>query len=133
MNSFNHYAYGAIGQWMYKDIAGIWYDSKNPGYKNILFAPKPGGGFTFANASHETPYGHASSSWKISDGVMEWTVVIPPNATGELTFPTKNIKTIRINGHPVTDGSLTYVDGFPTLKNLGSGTYDILLRPLGYK
>ena len=130
MNSFNHYAYGAIGQWMYKDVAGLWYDENNPGYKNILYAPKPGGGFTFANASHETPYGTASSSWKISDGVMEWTVVIPPNATGTIVFPTKNIKTIRINGHPLAESAISFDGGFPSLQGVGSGTYDILLRPM---
>ena len=129
MNSFNHYAYGAIGQWLYKDVAGIWRDENAPGYKNILFQPKPGGGFTFANATHETPYGTASSSWKITDGVMEWTVVIPPNATGKITFPTRNANSIRVNGRPLATSALTFDDGFPTIENAPSGTYEILLRP----
>ena len=100
MNSFNHYAYGAVGHWMYKDVAGLWLDESKPGYKNIIFAPKPGGGLTFAAASHETPYGLASSSWKLSDGVFEWTVRIPANATGTLVFPTAKAEAIRINGFP---------------------------------
>ena len=129
MNSFNHYAYGAIGQWLYKDVAGIWRDENAPGYKNILFQPKPGGGFTFANATHETPYGTASSSWKITDGVMEWTVVIPPNATGKITFPTRNANSIRVNGRPLATSALTFDNGFPTIEKASSGTYEILLRP----
>jgi len=128
MNSFNHYAYGAIGQWMYKDIAGLWYDESNPGYKNILFEPKLGGGFSFANATHETPYGTAYSSWKVIDGVMEWTVIIPPNATGTITFPTQNVKSIRINGYPVGSRKMTTKDGLPCMTDVASGTYEILLR-----
>lgn len=87
MNSFNHYAYGAIGQWLYKSVAGIWRDESAPGYKNIIFNPKPGGGFTFASATHETPYGFAASSWKLSDGVMEWQITIPPKLDGHGGVP----------------------------------------------
>ena len=128
MNSFNHYVYGAIGQWMYGNIAGIWFDENNAGYKNILFEPKPGGGFTFASASQETPYGYALSSWKIVDGVMEWKVVIPPNSGGTLTFPSDDAKSIRIDGKSVDEGLKRGKDGRPQMQ-LGSGTYRILLKP----
>ena len=132
MNSFNHYSYGAIGQWLYRSVAGIWYDENQAGYKNILFEPKPYGDFNFAGATHETPYGTATSSWKISDGVMEWTVIIPPNSTGTLTFPTDKPKTIRVNGMSVPPNIFkTSSTGLPQL-NLGSGTYQILLRPIGF-
>ena len=133
MNSFNHYGYGAVGQWLYRTVAGIWYDENQAGYKNILFEPKPAGNFNFAGATHETPYGTATSSWKISDGVMEWTVVIPPNSTGTLTFPTNKPKTIRVNGMPIAPEIFkTSTENLPQLQ-LGSGTYQILLRPIGYK
>ena len=52
MNSFNHYAYGAIGEWMYRVMAGIEIDQAAPGYKHILIQPRPGGGFTRVKASH---------------------------------------------------------------------------------
>ncbi len=129
MNSFNHYAYGAIGQWLYKDVAGIWNDENAAGYKNIIFAPKPGGGLNFASASNITPYGDAASRWKISDGVMEWTVLIPPNATGTVIFPTKDIRSIRVDGNRPDEKSLTTIDSYPAIKNLPSGEYKILLRP----
>ncbi len=129
MNSFNHYAYGAIGQWLYKDVAGIWRDDTIPGYKNIIFAPKPGGGLNFASASNATPYGAAASSWKISDGVMEWTVVIPPNATGTIVFPTANPRSIRVDGNRPAESSLTIKDGYPAMLKVPSGEYRILLRP----
>ena len=128
MNSFNHYAYGAIGQWMYRHLGGLWLDESKPGYKNIIFAPKPEGGINFASTSHITPYGTAMSSWKISDGVMEWKVVIPPNSTGTLEFPTDNPKLIRVNGHVVPSGTLENVNGVPTIREMPSGTYSILLK-----
>ena len=129
MNSFNHICHGVVGQWLYKDVAGIWHDESGAGYKNIVFAPKIGGGLTFAAASHETPYGYASASWKISDGVMEWTVVIPQNATGTLVFPTKNLGSIRVNGKPLPESAFSFEDGYPALKNVSGGTHRILLRP----
>ncbi len=129
MNSFNHYAYGAIGQWLYKDVAGIWYDENNAGYGNVVYAPKIGGGLTFAAGSHETPYGSASSSWRVSDGVMEWTVVVPQNAAGTIVFPTKNLGSIRVNGNPLAESAFSFEGGYPALRNVSGGTYRILLRP----
>ena len=54
MNSFNHYAYGAVGDWMYRDMAGIDIDPADPGYKHLLVHPMPGGGFTSVKAAHES-------------------------------------------------------------------------------
>ena len=61
MNSFNHYAYGAIGEWMYRIVTGIELDEAHPGYKHVLIQPQPGGGLTFANASVESIYGRVAS------------------------------------------------------------------------
>jgi alpha-L-rhamnosidase len=63
MNSFNHYAYGAVGEWMYSVIGGI--RPLAPGFKKILFAPEPGGGLTEAATSLQTPQGLASCRWKL--------------------------------------------------------------------
>lgn len=130
MNSFNHYAYGAIGEWLYKSVAGIWRDEANPGYKNIIFNPKLGGGITFASGTHETPYGLASSSWRVSDGVMEWRIVIPPNSTGTVVFPTSNSASVRVNGYKVPEKDFVRnSDGTLTVDKMPSGEYQILLRP----
>ncbi len=67
MNSFNHYAYGAIGKWMYQVVAGIGIDEKNPGYKHIIIKPMPGGGLTYANATHQSMYGAIESGWELED------------------------------------------------------------------
>ena len=126
MNSFNHYAYGAIGQWMYKEVAGLWHDENSAGYKNIIFAPKPSAKMRFAAVNLETPYGLAASSWKRTDGVLEWSIIIPPNSTGTITIPTKNVASVRINGDPLPK-NCKLENGYPVLSK-ASGKYKIHLR-----
>ncbi|HVL38391.1 MAG TPA: alpha-L-rhamnosidase C-terminal domain-containing protein, partial [Fimbriimonadaceae bacterium] len=85
MNSFNHYAYGAIGDWLYRTVAGI--DLLEPGYRRILFRPLPGGDITWARGSLESPYGRIESHWRIEDGRFKWKVVVPPNTSAEAWLP----------------------------------------------
>lgn len=87
MNSFNHYAYGAIGEWMYERIAGLAPDPANPGYRHFYVRPIVGGPLTSARATLETGYGLASSSWILEDEILELTVVVPPNTTATVEFP----------------------------------------------
>ncbi len=81
MNSFNHYAYGAIGAWLYAAVAGIDVDPDRPAYKHIRLAPQPGGQLTSARGTLESPHGRIVSAWKIRPGRFEWEVVVPPNTT----------------------------------------------------
>jgi alpha-L-rhamnosidase len=85
MNSFNHYAYGAIGDWMYRTITGL--QEAAPGYKKILIAPQPGGTLTHATAELQTPYGLAKSSWKLENGLIKMDMVVPHNTTAEIILP----------------------------------------------
>ena len=87
MNSFNHYAYGAVGDWMYRTIGGIALDPKAPGYKNIVFQPQPGGGLTHAREKVETPYGTASMEWTVTDGALTLQFEVPANTTARLVLP----------------------------------------------
>ena len=70
MNSFNHYAYGSIGAWLYNTVAGIEPDTGDAGYKRFTIAPQPGGGLTYAKASLNTAYGAIVSDWKIENDVF---------------------------------------------------------------
>lgn len=79
MNSFNHYAYGAIGEWMVSTVAGLKLDPQEPGYKHIIINPEPGNGITWAKAELVTRHGLVSSAWKIEEGVMTCNVIVPPN------------------------------------------------------
>ena len=84
MNSFNHYAYGAIGDWMVRVVAGLDLDAAMPGYKHIVIHPEPGGGLSSARAELMTQYGIAVSAWKLEGGQLKLDVRVPPNtrATG---------------------------------------------------
>ncbi len=87
MNSFNHYAYGAIGRWMYDNIAGIAIDPAQPGYSHIRLTPTPGGGLTHARAAIDTVRGRVEASWKIENAQFNYTVTLPPNTTATLFLP----------------------------------------------
>jgi len=87
MNSFNHYAYGAIGDWMYKTIAGINAVADQPGYKYILISPKPGGKITNAAAELETVYGTVKSAWTLEGGLLKLDVTIPANTKAKIVLP----------------------------------------------
>lgn len=87
MNSFNHYAYGAIGQWMYERVAGLAPDPANPGYKHFFVRPIIGGPLTFASAKLETAYGKASSSWVLDGKMLNMKLEVPPNTTATIEFP----------------------------------------------
>ena len=87
MNSFNHYAYGAIGQWMYERIAGLAPDPENPGYKHFFVRPLIVKQLDSARAELETPYGKAVSAWAKNGENVEMTVVVPPNTTATVELP----------------------------------------------
>ena len=87
MNSFNHYAYGAIDQFMVERIAGLAPDSQQPGYKHFYIQPTPGEPLTWARATYQSPYGEAVSGWKITSKGLKIEVVVPTNTTATLVVP----------------------------------------------
>jgi alpha-L-rhamnosidase len=97
MNSFNHYAYGSIGAWMYNTVAGIEIDPDQPGYKHAILRPQPGGGLTHASGSVETVYGKLASAWEIKKGKFVWMVVVPPNTSATAYVP-GGLGQVKING-----------------------------------
>jgi len=92
MNSFNHYAYGAIGEWLYARVAGI--EIGAPGYKHIRIAPQPGGGLKHARATLRTMYGKVESAWRIAGNRLTLNVTVPPNTTATVTLPGQPSKDI---------------------------------------
>ncbi|PYP99332.1 MAG: alpha-L-rhamnosidase, partial [Acidobacteria bacterium] len=126
MNSFNHYAYGAIGDWMYRVMAGLQIDETVPGYKHILVQPQPGGGFTSVKASHDTPYGPAGSAWTLKDGRFELAVEVPPNAHATVRLPKAQLASVTEGGQAVAKGNGitdTRQDGDAVVVEVGSGQY----------
>ena len=120
MNSFNHYAYGAIGEWLYDHVAGIQVDENNPGYKKFFLAPNPGGGLTTVNAEFDSMYGKIVSDWKISDGQMTYKVEIPANTSAEVVLPKAKVADISMDGNLKSGAKQT---GSDVSVSVGSGTY----------
>ena len=137
MNSFNHYAYGAVAEWMYKYMAGIETDEKKPGFKHIIFQPKPD-----LREEYELPYGQErikwvracfesvsgpiEAAWYMEEDTFAYIVSIPKESYATLYLPVfdKNAKTITV------DGRIYPVDTFPTEKGcivlyLPSGRHQI--------
>jgi len=105
MNSFNHYAYGAIGEWLYNYVAGIQIDSENPGYKHFFLAPHPGGGLTHAKAVYKSMYGEIKSDWKIDGDQWVYDVIIPANTTATVTLPSASLNEVLMNSLPIKNDS----------------------------
>ena len=87
MNSFNHYAYGAVGAWMVTAVAGLELDPAEPGYRHIRFKPRPGGSITHAQASLQTRFGVASIQWALKDEVLCIAMTVPEGAWATLDLP----------------------------------------------
>jgi len=85
--SYNHYAYGAVGNWLYQYVAGI--RLLSPGYRRILIKPVIGGGLTWAKASYKCAYGEILSSWKVKNGILKMMVTIPEGTTAAIVVPGK--------------------------------------------
>jgi alpha-L-rhamnosidase len=87
MTSFNHYALGAVADWMHRVIGGI--APLEPGYSRVLIAPRPGGGLTWARAGLDTRHGRIEVSWRLVDGELSADVTLPAGVTGVLSLPGK--------------------------------------------
>ncbi|WP_030322949.1 alpha-L-rhamnosidase [Streptomyces sp. NRRL B-3229] len=90
MNSFNHYSYGAIMEWMYESMAGIAKDPAHPGFKHFFLRPHldPTGRITRVSGSHLSPYGEIVSEWAVRDSRFTHRIAVPANSTATLRIPT---------------------------------------------
>ncbi|HEY5218720.1 MAG TPA: family 78 glycoside hydrolase catalytic domain [Gemmatimonadaceae bacterium] len=126
MNSFNHYAFGAVGDWMYRTIGGIDVDAAAPGYEHSIIAPNPGGGLTSARTSLETRYGTLASAWTLRDGVFTLDATVPPNSWSTVTLWHTTIGAVQESGRPLAgDVGVRSVrqQGANVVVEVGSGAY----------
>jgi len=131
MNSFNHYSYGAIGDWMYRQMVGLDTYEDGVGYKHSKVQPHIGGGFTNATASLETYYGKLSSGWKLQGDEIYFDVTIPANTIASVFIPTKEVAKVSENGQ-----ALSSVNGLKIIgqkedyleTQLGSGEYHFIIK-----
>lgn len=121
MNSFNHYAYGSIAEWMYRYVAGINPVEAAPGFKKVRLAPLPSDQLSYARASIRTPYGMLSSGWKYEDGLLTFEAEVPFGAEAEILLPYAEGAAVTENGAPVEGTRFTR----------GSGKWKYVYKPQG--
>jgi len=124
MNSFNHYAYGAIGDWMYRVSAGI--ETMGPGYKHIIIQPHPAKKLTYSRASFESSYGTIGSGWEKKDGKIIIKVRIPANTSATIILPATVQDKVTEGGKPLSQNiylkDIKLADNKLTMQ-AGSGEY----------
>ncbi|MCL5096397.1 MAG: family 78 glycoside hydrolase catalytic domain, partial [Candidatus Omnitrophica bacterium] len=98
MNSFNHWAFGAVGEWIWRDLAGINPDESQPGFKHFVIHPRPGTGFTWAKGVYDSIRGRIVSDWKIDGDTFTLAVTVPPNTTATVYVPTASAASVREGG-----------------------------------
>ncbi len=94
MTSFNHYALGAVADWMHRTLGGL--APVAPGYRRLAIQPRPGGGLRYATARHLTPYGLAECAWRIQNENIEVSLVVPPNTTASVILPGREAEPIQV-------------------------------------
>lgn len=107
MTSFNHYALGAVADWLHGTVGGI--SPLEPGWRVVRVRPVPGGNLTSAEASFEGPYGRVACEWTLRDGRFQMTVTVPPNCTAVVTLPSET--------------RATFLGEEEASKTVGSGTH----------
>ena len=121
MNSLNHYAFGAICEWLYRWVAGINPVENAPGFKQSLLKPLPNSQLRNASASLETPYGLLRSGWKLTDSGIELEFEIPFNTAAEIVLPDSEGVEVLENGVKLADGPIVR----------GSGIWKYAYKPNG--
>jgi alpha-L-rhamnosidase len=131
MNSFNHYAYGAVGNWMFQNIGGL--SAIEPGYRRSRIAPAIGGGLTSGSGRLETVYGVLSSAWTHAAGALELKVTVPVNTVAEVHVPADSRWAVTESGRPAGDAQAVRflrMDGGAAVFEVGSGSYTFALDPV---
>jgi alpha-L-rhamnosidase len=123
MNSFNHYSFRAVGQWMLSYSLGIRRDEA--GFQNFILSPMPDstGTMTSADGYYDSMYGRIESSWKVDHGVVHYAMTVPPNTTATLDIPGALQQSIKIVGDARGAVFVQFKDEIATY-HLTSGTYD---------
>jgi alpha-L-rhamnosidase len=131
MNSFNHWAFGSVGEWMFRTIPGINPGDHRPGYKHFTIRPRPGGGLTWARGNYESMYGAVVSSWKSERNLFTLNVSVPVNTTATVYVPAKGAEGVTEGGGPAGEAEgvrfLGFEDG-EAVYSVGSGNYGFVSR-----
>jgi alpha-L-rhamnosidase len=124
MNSFAHYSFGAVYQWMVENIGGI--RSATPSYKELLIAPELDEKLTSAAVAYRGIRGQIATDWHEKDGKLLFNVTIPANTTAQVVLPAASVTAITESGHPLDHAAGVRVlrsEGPNVFLSVGSGRY----------
>ncbi len=124
MNSFNHYALGSVGEWLYDTVAGI--SPAEAGYGRILIRPRIGGGLTSARGAYDSIRGRIVSDWKMQGGALQLNVTIPANTTATVHVPVRGARPVTESGQRADRAAgVTFLrmENGAAVYEVGSGTY----------
>jgi alpha-L-rhamnosidase len=122
MNSYNHYAYGAVGEWLYRYAAGIDTLPASPGFRTIYLHPHFDARLTKLSLDYDSPYGEVHSDWLTRNGQVTWKVIVPPNTTAVLPLDAINGRDLLLDGVPIAASKKATADG-PSRFVLPAGLY----------
>jgi alpha-L-rhamnosidase len=132
--SRNHFAFGVIGEWFYKTLAGINLDPNHPAFKHVIIRPRPVGDLKWVRARHESLYGAIASEWHRDANSFTLSVTIPPNTTAEVHVPTLfgEKEAITVNGRLSAEASgakSRRTENGDTVFEVDSGRYEFVAKP----
>ena len=126
MNSFNHWAFGSVGEWVWRTQVGINPDDAHPGFKHVVIHPRPGGGLTWAKGRYDSIRGPFISEWALSGNTFSLHVAVPPNATATVYVPAVSAATVTEGGAPAAQAagvSFLRMEEGCAVYAVGSGSY----------
>ncbi|MDB5623409.1 MAG: alpha-L-rhamnosidase [Devosia sp.] len=103
MNSYNHYAYGAVCQWLFESVAGFRPDPENPGFRHIVFEPTIIPELSPVSAHHDGATGRIEAGWSVSGKLVTYSVTVPDGARGTLRLG-ERYRAARMNGRELAPG-----------------------------
>ncbi|MBN9062012.1 MAG: hypothetical protein BGP06_14515 [Rhizobiales bacterium 65-9] len=125
MNSLNHYALGAIGEWLYMRVAGIDLEESDPAFRRIRLRPLPTKKIGWCKASYDSHFGRIESEWRCEGDLVDWSVSVPANCTAMVTLPAA-ARDVRVDGHEIGDRAVAVdASGDVCAFELGSGEYRV--------
>ncbi len=130
MNSFNHYAYGAVGEWLYRFAAGIDEDPEDPGFHHIVLHPQFNSTIGSVRGAYDSSYGAITSGWKFTSDGITWDVTIPANTRASIYLPADFAGKLSEGGavlRPGTSATELQAAGKQTVYEIGAGTYHFTL------
>ena len=128
MNSFSHYAYGSVAEWMFSQAAGI--QSDGPGFRELIIKPEIGQGMDFLEASYESINGLIATRWEKQQDTLELQVSVPANTVAQVYLPTADMTAVRESGQPLSKlTGLEIVDkqAAASIVQIGSGNYQFTM------